>query len=394
MANWNNKQVIQINNIPEEFVFVSEKSDLPAPQSGVITLLANTTYFFVTTVDLTWDRIVCGDNTTILWWSSENCRIKSTWLTTALITSSYSLPIRNITIEAEIGLDLNGDSVTAALDWFWVNFTDCQTIWTIKNYSNFIMADSAFLNSWWMTFDGTIWTIWFSQCLFNCNSWNTAIIIPSTITISRRMRIIYSSFIILSWEKWIDFNALASVPTEWYILDTVNFAGGGTYLSWVGHTSNKSLFIKCTWITNTAVNGQLYMQNNTTPTVISIANTFYKISWTTSPSQDNSKFIHSNNRLTCDAIISRKYLISSSVSFTSWTNDICEFWFYDSQLSGIRTPSRVKSTANASWRAENIVFSCVVTMKQGDYLEVHWSNTSSATNIVIEQMNFIITELA
>jgi len=38
--------------------------------------------------------------------SSENCRIKSTGLVTALITSVYSLPIRNVTIEAALALDL------------------------------------------------------------------------------------------------------------------------------------------------------------------------------------------------------------------------------------------------------------------------------------------------
>ena len=93
-----------------EFVYVSTKSDLPTPSAGVITLLSGYTYFFTTEVDLTGDRLVCGVNTTILGASSENCRIKSTGLVgTALITSNYSLPIRSITIEADVALNLNGD---------------------------------------------------------------------------------------------------------------------------------------------------------------------------------------------------------------------------------------------------------------------------------------------
>ena len=375
-------------------IFVNIKADLPAPIGGVITLADNVTYFFTTTIDLTGDRLVCGINTTLIGGSSENCRIKSTGLTgTALITSNYSLPIRNITIEADVALDLDGDGVTTALDWFGVNFTDCNTVGTIKDYSNFIMADSAFLNSGGLTFDGTIGTIGFSQCLFNCNSANTVFILPATLTITRRFRIIYSSFIVLSGETGINVNASATIPTESYILDTVNFSGGGTYLTGVDHTSNDTLFINCVNITNTAVNGQLYMQGNATATTVSASNTFYKVAGTTTPSVDNSKFSHSNNRLTCDAIINRKYLIQASLDFTSGSNNVCEFGFYDSQLAGIRTPSRTKSTANTAGRAESISFFCVVNMDNGDYLEVHCSNTSAITDITVENLNFIITEI-
>jgi len=188
-------------------------------------------------------------------------------------------------------------------------------------------------------------------------------------------------------------NASANIPTESYILDTVNFSGGGTYLTGLNHTSNDSLFINCVGITNTAVNGQLYMQGNATTTTVSATNTFYKVAGTTSASADNSKFSHSNNRLTCDATISRKYLIQCVLSFGSGNGNVCEFGFYDSQLSAIRTPSRTKSTANTSGRAENVTFSCVVNMKANDYLEIHCANTSATNNILVDNMNFVVTEI-
>lgn len=375
-------------------IFVNSKSDLPVPSGGVITLADNVTYFFTTTVDLTGDRLVAGQNTTIIGGSSENCRIKSTGLgATALITSVYSLPMRNITIEATLALDLDGDGVTTALDWFGVNFTDCTNVGTIANYSNFIMADSAFLNSGGLTFDGSIGTIGISQCLFNCNTGNTVFTLPATLTITRRFRVIYSSLVVLAGETGVNVNVSATIPTEAYILDTVNFSGGGTYLTGVDHTSNDALFINCTNITNTAVNGQLYMQSNATATVVGATNTFYKVAGTTTPSPDNSKFSHSNNRLTCDAIISRKYLIQATLSFTSGANNVCEFGFYDSQIAGIRTPSRTLSTANASGRAENVTFFCVLEMASGDYLEVHAANTTATTNITVESLNFVVTEI-
>lgn len=378
----------------ENLIIVDSLWSLPSASAGVITLESEKTYFFTTTIDLLGSRIVCGENTAIIGGSSENCRIKSTGLVgTALITSIYSLPLRNITIEANVALDLNGDGLTTALDWFGVNFTDCATVGTIKNYSNFIMADSAFLNSGGLTFDGTIGTIGFSQCLFNCNSGNTIMTLSATLTVTRRFRIIYSSFIVLSGETGINVNVSSSIPTESYILDTVNFSGGGTYLTGIDHTSNDTLFTNCTNITNTAVNGQLYMQANAVATTVSVINTFYKIAGVTLPSDDNSKFSHSNNRLTCNAVINRKYLIQATLSFTSGASNICEFGFYDSQLGAIRTPSKTKSTANTSGRAENVTLFCVVNMDNDDYLEVHCANNTGANNITVSSLNFIVTEI-
>ena len=374
-------------------IFVYLKSDFPTPSAGVITLADNATYFITGTVDLTGDRLVCGVNTTIIGGSSENCRIKSTGLATALITSVYSLPIRNITIEAALALNLDGDGTTTALDWFGVNFTDCAVIGTVKDYTNFIMSDCAFLNSGGMTLDGTIGSVAFGSCLFDCNTTNTALILPATLTITRRFRVIYSSFVVLSGETGINVNVSATIPTEGYILDKVNFSGGGTYLTGLIHTSSDALFINCTNITNSSVNGQLYMQGNATATTISATSTFYKVAGTTTASADNSKFTHSNNRLTCDAVISRKYLIQANLSFTAGNNDVCEFGFYDSQLTAVRTPSKTKATANGSGRSENVSFSCIVTMLANDFIEIHCANTSAATNITVDQLNFVITEI-
>jgi len=380
----------------KDIQFINSIDDFPAAITSVITLESNVTYFICSTIDLVGSRLVGSSNTTIIGGSSENCRLKSTGLSsaTALITSEWSLPMRNITIEHGTALNLDATAnANQALDWFGVNFTDCAIIGTIKNYTNFILQDSAFLNSGGLTFDGTIGTIGATQCLFDCNASNTAIILPATLTVTRRFRITYSSFIVLSGETAIDVNASATIPTESYILDTVNFSGGGTYLAGLNHTSNDSLFINCTNITNTAVNGQLYMQGNATATVVSATNTFYKVLGTTTASVDNSKFSHSNNRLTCDAIISRKYLIQCFLSFSAGNGNVCQFGFYDSQLAAVRTPSKTKSTANASGRAENVGFACVVTMDSGDYLEIHASNTSATTNITVDNMNFVITEI-
>jgi hypothetical protein len=385
-----------VDSVSANFVFVSSKGDFPPAVGGVITLANNITYFITAVVDLTGDRLVCGVNTTIIGGSSENCRLKSTGLAgVSLIESNYSLPMRNISIEAEIGVYLEGDGLTTALDWDGVNFVDCTTVGTVIDYANFIMINCAFLNSSNLTFDGTIGTIGFLNCLFNAKSGELSAILSlsSTLTISRQFRIAYSSFRVEGVELGIFVDALTTIPTESYILDTVNFSGGGTYLSGLDETSNDSLFINCVGIPNTAVNGQLYMQNNATATTIGATNTFVKVAGTTTASADNSKISHSNNRLTIDAVISRRYLIQCSLSFTAGNGNVCEFGFYDSQLAAIRTPSRTKATANAAGRAENVSFFCVITADATDYLEVWAANTSAVTDITVTDMNFIITEI-
>ena len=377
-----------------DVVFVADVTDFPTAVGGVITLADNITYFITTTVDLLGSRLVCGVNTTLIGGSSENCRLKSTGLVSALITSNYSLPIRNITIEASLALNLDGDGTTTALDWFGVNFTDCAVIGTVKDYTNFIMSDCAFLNAGGMTLDGMIGSIAFSSSLFDCNASNTAFILPATLNVTRRFRIIYSSFVVLSGETGINVDASATISDERYILDTVNFAGGGTYLSGVGVTSNKALFINCVGITNSAVNGQLYMQGNATATTIGVQNTFVKVAGTTTASVDNSKYLMpQNNRLTNDATITRKYLIQCILSFNGTSADVYQFGFYDSKLGTVRTPSKTKATANAAGRAENVAFGCVVSHTAGDYLEIHVTNTSAARNCTVDAINFIVTEI-
>jgi hypothetical protein len=298
----------------DNFIFVNSKSDLPTASSGIITLGDSITYFFTAIVDLTGDRLVCGLNTVILGASSENCYIKSTGLSssTALITSVYSLPIRNISFTHGKVFNLDGDGTTTAIDWFGINFVDCTTIGTIKDYTNFVMGDSAFLNSSGMTFDGSIGTIAFGNCLFDTSTGGTAITLASTLTVSRRFRIIYSSFVTLSGETALNVSASATISDERYILDTVNFSGGGTYISGVTQTSNKSLFTNCVGIANTTTRGFYYMVNNTTDTPIGVVNVnvWKKALGTTTADSNNSKFTHSNNRLTYSGAFNTSFLVT------------------------------------------------------------------------------------
>lgn len=391
---WENGSVPTSPSLNSNFVLVNQKSDLPTAVSGVITLDAEKTYYFTDVVDLTGDRLVCGSNTTILGASSENCRIKSTGLTgTALITSVYSMPMRNITIEADVALNLDGDATTTALDWFGVNFTDCTTVGTIKDYTNFIMGDSAFLNSGGLTFDGTIGTIGMNNCLFDCRSTKTAITLASTLSVSRRFRIIYSSFVILSGETGINVSTSATISDERYILDTVNFSGGGTYITGVTHTSNKALFTSCVGITNTTTRGFYYMINNATDTTIGIpnVNVWVKAAGTTTASANNSKFTHANNKLTYTGAFSTSFLVIVSANVrSSAANQVVSIGV--AKNGTILTESEMTIRTTTSNQEYPGATQVQLELTTNDYVEVFVKNTNS-TDVRVSDLNLSIIKI-
>ena len=382
---------------PNDIIYVNQSSDFPTPVGGVITLDAGKTYIVTTDVDLTGDRLVAGGIVNLLGLSSETSFLTSTGLAggVPLLSSQYTIVLESISFkDVDTCIDIDGTLRTVALDWENINFINIPNVGVIDTADNFIYETGAFLGAQGLRFTGTVGTIGIANSLFvGLGSAGSIIEIDSNTNVTRRFRIIYSAIVAFGSTVGVDVDVSATIGDERYILDTVNFSGGATYLTGVQSDDNKSLFVSCVGIDNTAVNGQLYMQNNAAVTSILATDTFYKVAGTTTPSTDNEKFSHTNNRLTCDAPIARKYLIQCTLSFSGGNNNVYEFGFYDSQLAGIRVPSRTKSTANSGGRAENVVFFCVVNMSSGDYLEVHVANTSTTSDVTVDQMNFVITEI-
>lgn len=386
---------VSTNIASGNIVFVSSKSDLPTAVSNVITLLDSVTYYFTTIVDLLGDRIVCGQNTVILGASSENCYLKSTGLnsSTALITSVYSLPIRNISFTHGTVFNLDGDGTTTALDWFGINFVDCATIGTIKDYSNFVMGDSAFLNSAGLTFDGSIGTIAFGNCLFDTSTGGTAITLASTLTVTRRFRIIYSSFVTLSGETSLNVSSSATISDERYILDTVNFSGGGTYISGVTQTSNKTLFTNCVGITNTTTRGFYYMVNNTTDTPIGVpnVNVWVKALGTTTADSNNSKFTHTNNRLTYTGAFNTSFLISVNTAVRSGaSNQNISIGIAKNGIILANSEMTIRTSTSNQEHPGSTQYQ--IDLVTNDYVELFVKNTNS-TDVRVSDLNFSVVKI-
>lgn len=394
------------------FIFVGTKNDLPKSVNGVINLKDNYTYFFTTTVDLQGDRLVAGDNTTILGGSSENCRIKSTGIstTTALLSSVYSLPLRNITLEAPYAINLVASNPAVhALDWFGVNFTNCAKVGIISSYNNFIMLDGAFLNSQDLTFDGTTGTVGFNQCLFTGNfglgGTKSILNFPSTFICTRRIRTTVCSFVVPSGYTGITVqDGVVFSQPESFILQTCNFSGPGTKIGVSTHTDvngRDTFFEGNRGIQNTYASGQLYMRDNTDTTVIGVGNTNVwtkVVGVTTTDGATNSKFTATEGRLTYDVSIDRVFLSQATISFTTEDPNVepdIEIGILDYNLAtGIGTILQTSATVVRSCNYGTYYTAHLTDIhdhNQGDYVELYIRNKTDDSNIAVNEMSLLLT---
>lgn len=376
-----------------DIIYVASLSDLPTPSGGRITLADNTLYYFVTNVDLDGNILVGGENTAIRGTSSETASITSTGLgsTTALLTTNYTTPINDITFK-DVGtaLDIDGTGNNVALDWTSVNFSNVTTIGVVKNVDNFIYSKSAFLDSQGLSFDGTIGTIAINNSLLSGDSTTADDIVrlESTATITRRFRIIYSSVIFSDPTTGINVESGITIDNQSFILDTVNFGGGGSYLQGLDYTSNKALFVNCDGIINSDEIAQYYMNGNTTETIVTDSGVAYKVAGTTTAASFNQKFTHTNNRATYTGTKTRFFKVVANISVEANNNN--QIGVYIAKNGTLINESEVYGTTSGSGRAENIVSQTIVEMAENDYIEIFVKNDSSTKNITATELNVIV----
>ena len=378
------------------YYFVSSLSGLPKAQNGVITLKANATYYFTGLIDLLGSRLLGSENTVILGASSENSRIKSTGLGVGvpLFTTEWTTPIRHVTFQdVDTALAIDGNiNPPLALDWTGVNFLNVPNIGTINTADNFIFSKGAFLNSQNLQFDGSHGTIGIDNSIFVGNGSSGNILdILSTATITRRFRLIYSSMVVFGSTVGINVNSSATIPTEGYILDTINFSGGGTYLIGVDYTDNKTRFVNSKGIENTAEIGNYFMTNNAISTVISTIDTPVKVLGTTTANAINQKFTHTDNRLTYVGALIRDFQVTATVSLTSGNNNV--IGVYVAKNGTVINSSEMYSTTSSGGRSESITCQTILELNQNDYVEIFVENSSSTTNITVEYLNVICKSL-
>ena len=386
------------NTTINEIVIVDNLSKLPDPVEKVRTLEAGKTYIITTEIDLLGDRLVAGDVCNLFGLSSEVSFLTSTGLgtSTPLITSIYTIVLERISFK-DVGtcFSIDGNTNLVALDWKAVNFINIPNVGVVNKCDNFIFDTGSFLGSQGLRFTGTIGTIGLNNSLFRCiGTAGNIIELDASCVITRRFRIIYSSIVAFSSTVGINVNASATIPTESYILDTINFSGGSTYISGVNHTSNKTLFTNCVGIQNTASRGFMFMVNNGTDTTIGVPNVndWVKANGTTTAGGLNAQFTHSSNRLTYTGALSQSFHIVVCANVrSSMSNQNISIGIAvngaiisDSEMT-IRTGTSNQEHAGSTQYSINLT--------NNDYVELFVKNTNS-TDVRVSDFNINISKIA
>ena len=382
-----------------DIVFVHSKSDLPtATSGGVITLADSVTYYFTTHIDLSGDRLLGGANTTILGGSSENCSVTSSGLlsTEYLFTSQYTTPIRHITFKDVTNAISINDGLSGAqpiaLDWTGVNFSGCTQNAFFGPIDNFIFSKGAILGGGSITFDGSAGTVGIDNSIFTGSgaAYNILEFTPNS-AITRRFRIIYSSFVAFGSTIGINVNDGISIPIDSYILDTCNFTGGSTYLSGIGDiaTTNEPRFVNNKGIENTAAIGNYFTSDNTTATTFSAVAAPTTILATTSANDINQKFVHTGNRLTYVGELQKGFEVQAVASFTGAGQNKL-IGLYVAKNGVILPDSEMYATTDGTNKAQSISIQTITRLVNNDYIEVWIENDTDTTSVVVTFLNVII----
>lgn len=387
--------------INDDIVTIDSISQFPTAVNGVRYLETGKTYIITRSLDLLGDRLECLGVCNLFGTSSETSFLTSTGLdaSTPFLTTEYSIVIENITFK-DLGtcLSIDGNTRTVALDWENVNFENVAIVGTINTCDNFIYETGAFLGAQGLKFLGTIGTVGFSNSLFRgLGTVGNIIEIDATCIITRRFRIIYSSIIAFGSTDGILVNALATVPIEGYILDTVNFSGGGTYTSGVTYTSEKALFINCIGVINTTAIANMYMKNNATATVVSEIGARYAMAGTTQINAIIQKFTHIplENAVQYTSSVSRIFRVLITFNLLSTNNNVLGFYIGVNRGGAINpTADRISEselyvTASGT-RPDAGAIQAIVELNQDDKVYMIVQNTTATNNITIGFMNMTI----
>lgn len=406
LLNFLNELEVKANAIGTDVVFVNGLEDLPEAVDGVITLAANTSYYITGNLDLNGSRLETGGIVTLFGTSSETSSLTSTGLPsgTPLLTSRYTLPVRFITfknVDTAIYIDDNGGAnAPLALDWYGVNFLNVTNIGEVGTVDNFIYDTGAFISSQNLKFTGSVGTVGFNNSLFQGDGSALPIFdLTSTAVISRRFRTIYSSLVVFGSNIGYRVNAATTIPIEGFILDTINFSGGATYLSGIDTLDEAALFVNCKGVLNTSAIAQLYMKLNATATDVLVIEGRYPAAGTTETTTGlNQKFTHiqERNSLRYDSTIPRVFRVVATFTALSGQNNVLGFYLGKISAGNTQnadadrlTESEIYITASGT-RPDAGAIQTFVEMEQNDELYFIVQNRSATTDITVEFLNITV----
>jgi hypothetical protein len=139
--------------------------------------------------------------------------------------------------------------------------------------------------------------------------------------------------------------------------------------------------------------GELYWEDNTTATVITLTNTWYKVLGTSTANPDNTAFTHTNNRLTYTGTRTRIFHCGATIAIESPANTDIEWSFgirkNGTHITGSKTRFHTVSLGDHYGTAIH-VFAKLAT---NDYIELELQNNTNTTNVEVSDINMFILGL-
>jgi hypothetical protein len=126
-------------------------------------------------------------------------------------------------------------------------------------------------------------------------------------------------------------------------------------------------------------------------TTVAQSDTWYKLNTSTTQGFQRDGLVHSNNRITWTGTTTRVFKLEGIVSATSGNNNQVHVAFFKND--NLHPCSEQEVTTSGSGRASNVAFQCLIQLAQNDYIEVWTKNATGATNITLNNVNVIVTQL-
>lgn len=211
---------------------ISQKSDLPTPVGGVITLVAGKIYFFTTFVTIDTDHIDLN-GARIEGYTPALSGIIYTGTAAAIFSASGSVNVNNILVQAVNGklFDCNGGGGTSSFNANTLVSTSCVDVGDIEDFQFFTMVRCSFQNA---TGRGIIYTGVFNIVVFrNSLAKNNAGILHdfNLITDVDVINVNACEFDIPSGATGISNVSGSANVKEVLRLENNNFSGDGLYVT-------------------------------------------------------------------------------------------------------------------------------------------------------------------
>lgn len=374
-------------------VVIEQASDFPTAVSGVRTLAVNTTYTIVGAVDILTDRLVVPTTAVLKGSILRGGKLISSVASNAMITSTGTLVMRDLTLEATgtgaQAISASGNAATDLAVLQNTEFTNCTKMGTFSNFAQFF-ADGLLTTNCadGFLFSNSFGGITFNNASFNSGTAGTYIKIDSSVTIVNRIRVSLSLLSTPAGVTAIDADAGATVPVESYDVALCQFKGAGTFIAGVQAGDNKALFLgNSGGVPDSVAKGSYSIDGNATATTITTQSVPVKLAGTTIDG-DSDKFTLSDNKAVYDGDPGRTFLVVAGVTFTSTNNQQCRLFV--AKNGTVVSSSKQQATTDSTGTSENLQVNTVLTLVTTDFIELFMSNETSTSDITWTDGNMSI----